>query len=96
MPWHKVTLTIEQTAMGEGLKLRNQFLQLFTAASMPKEMALFAGTTGIPGTTFYFSPGSHEHAKSLISSYSGEPCETPNEKSLAFLAGHDTAREDLF
>ena len=96
MPWYKVTLTVEQIASGEGTRLQKQFMQLFLAALGPKDMALFTDITGIPSTTFYFSPGSYEHAQALISSYLGTPCEKPDKENLAFLVGHDAAREDLF
>jgi len=58
-------------------------------------MALFA-TIGVEEINHMFiSPGSLPSAKPLIAQYSGHPCNPPSSDDIAFVAGHDDARDFL-
>ena len=88
MTWHKVSLTPNQIEAKELVKLIDKFVQLFIAAGKPKEMVLFAEKElSNDDQLIYFSPVCLDKAASLISSYSGTPCEKPERESLSRLQG---------
>ena len=88
MTWYKVSLTPNQIQALELGKLIDKFVQLFIAAGKPKEMALF-GEKELSNNdqVLYFSPACSDKAASLISAYSGIPCEKPEKESLNRLQG---------
>ena len=92
MPWFKAVLTYPQLAGEEPQALRKKFHDIWIDSGSPKEMALFCeSTTSAEGLLVYFSPGSSPAAESLISSYSGSPCEKPTKEDLAMLVGEHSA-----
>jgi hypothetical protein len=96
MTWYKVEMSLEQVANGEHIVLQNQFEGLFMAARGPKDMALFGSAfDSSEQIHLYFSPGSISHAKALIDSYGGSPCDKPSDKRLALLVGHADAMDRL-
>jgi len=96
MSWFKALLTYPQLAGDEPQALRKKFSEIWSDSGSPKEMALFCETdTTDEGLSVYFSPGSLPAAESLISSYSGAPCEKPKKESLAMLVGHPGALDLL-
>ncbi len=93
MFWFKVALTANQVASGEINKIQNEFDKLYHAAGRPKDMALFSATLPVSKDEYavlYFSPSPSKVAASLISKYSGIPCETP-KKGFALLVGNANA-----
>jgi hypothetical protein len=92
MPWHKVTISLEDAAQGRHLELQREFEILFKAAHSPKDMALL-GTSFTPSgkLTLYFSPAASEHAKDLIAKYGGSACGLPPYKRATVLIGRPNA-----
>jgi hypothetical protein len=96
MPWYKVSLTAEQIANGEEMRIQDQFNVLFSAAGGPKDMALFASKlSGSNVADLFFSPDAIKVAEPLIRSYRGEICEKPDRRAVALLVGHQSALEEL-
>ena len=66
------------------------FYKLCIENQTPEGMALFAGKYEWDNQVFfpfYFSPASVQFAKTLISSYSGAPCEQPKKEFMKLLVG---------
>jgi len=92
MPWFKALLTYQQLAGEEPQALRKKFSEIWSDSGSPKEMALFCETaTSAEGLSVYFSPGCLPVAESLISTYTGTPCERPQKEDLAMLVGSPDA-----
>ncbi len=92
MPWFKALLTYHQLAGEEPQALRKKFSEIWSDSDSPKEMALFCELdTSAEGLSVYFSPGCLPVAESLISSYSGSPCDRPKKEDIAMLVGHPNA-----
>jgi hypothetical protein len=90
MSWFKVYLIYEQAAENEHIKLQHDFHKLFIDNQNPEGMALFSDRYEWDNQVFfpfYFSPDSVRFTKTLISSYSGTPCEQPKKAFLKLLAG---------
>lgn len=96
MPWYKISLTADQIASGEEMRIQDQFGALFLAAKGPRDMALFASKlSGAVAADLFFSPGSLKMAEPWIRSYHGEVCEKPVRGAVALLVGHQSALDDL-
>ena len=92
MPWHKVTISLDDAAQGRHIELQREFEILFTAAHAPKDMALLGTSFTLSGRLkLYFSPAASEHAKDLIAKYGGSACDPPSYKRAALLVGHPDA-----
>ena len=92
MPWFKALLTYHQLAGEEPQALRKKFYDIWIDSDSPKEMALFCELdTSAEGLSVYFSPGCLPVAESLISSYSGSPCDKPKKEDTTVLVGHPNA-----
>ena len=90
MSWFKVYLIYQQAAVNEHIKLQKDFHKLFIDNQTPEGMALFSDRYEWDNQVFfpfYFSPASVYFTKTLISSYSGAPCEEPKKEFLKLLAG---------
>jgi hypothetical protein len=90
MSWFKVYLTYEQAAANEHIKLQKDFHKLCFEKQTTEGMALFSGKYEWDNQVlypFYFSPASVQFAKTLISSYSGAPCEQPKKEYMKLLVG---------
>lgn len=96
MTWYKVSLTPDQIEAKELVKLIDKFVASFKAADEPEEMVLF-GEKELDNDhqLIYFSPTCSDKAASLISSYSGIPCEKPKRENLTWLQGSRGAFDSL-
>ncbi len=92
MSWYKVTLTAQQSAEGVMGEIQDLFLELFTVARGPQNMALFAERQPAQDSVLYFSPGSYQYVSILISRYSGSTCEAPDRSDVVLLVGHENAK----
>jgi hypothetical protein len=96
MPWYKVSLTAEQIANGDEMRIQDQFDALFLAAGGPKDAALFSSKLDRSDIAhLFFSPGSVKFAEPLIRLCRGEICEKPDRSAVALLVGHQSALEEL-
>ena len=83
MTWFKILLTNDQVNAGGIKEFHKKFREAFHAAGLPNEMALFAGQPLSNGDQpFYLTPACSDLAETLISSYSGSPCEKPKKGGL--------------
>jgi hypothetical protein len=87
MSWCKARLSSQQVAAGELITLINDFEHLFLDLGEPSGMTLFRGERAPAGDTVYFSPACLSPGAFLIASYSGTPCDPPDEEVLQYLAG---------
>jgi hypothetical protein len=90
MSWFKVYLIYEQAVANEHIKLQRDFHKLFINNQTPEGMALFSDRYEWDNQVFfpfYFSPASVQFTQTLISSYSGTPCEEPEKAFLRLLEG---------
>ena len=90
MSWFKVYLTYEQAASNEHIKLQKDFYKLCIKNQNSEGITLYSGRYEWDNQVFfpfYFSPGSEQFAKTLISSYSGARCEQPKKEFLRLLVG---------
>jgi hypothetical protein len=91
MSWFKVSLTNEQVAEENLIKLQENFMRLYRENYAPEGMALFSGKPELEDNQLihpvYFSPASVQFAQTLIYSYSGTPCEQPGEEDMSLLVG---------
>ena len=87
MSWFKVYLTYEQAVPNGYIKLQKDFYKLCIENQTPEKMALYYEWDEQVYFPFYFSPGSLQFAKTLISSYSGTSCEQPKKEYLKLLVG---------
>ena len=90
MSWFKVSLTNDQVAAGELIKLKEDFMKLYIANNTPEGMALFSGKRERDNQLIYpvyFTPVSLQFAQKLVSSYSGVPCEQPKKEGMSLLVG---------
>jgi hypothetical protein len=90
MSWFKVYLTYEQAVPNGYIKLQKDFYKLCIENQTPQGMALYSDRYEWDEQVFfpfYFSPGSVQFAKTLISSYSGNSCEQPKKEYLKLLVG---------
>lgn len=90
MSWFKVYLTYDQAAINEHIKLQKDFYKLYIENQASEGMALYSDRYEWDNQVFfpfYFSPTSVQFAKTLISSYSGAPCEQPKKEFMKLLVG---------
>jgi hypothetical protein len=92
MSWYKVAMTSRDITARRDDHLEDTFKQVLTEARFPQDAALFSNDFP-PGEDliYFFSPGAVRIAESLISLYSGVPCEGPPKYSL-FIHGHESFR----
>ena len=92
--WYVVTISEDQIVDGKLRVLQDQFESLQMAAGFPKDMALFCILFDSP-VHIYFSSGCAPHAKSLIDSFMGSPCNKPSKNKMVLLVGLANAWELL-
>jgi hypothetical protein len=88
MGWYKISLSSSQVLAGEGIKIRDQFVQMYNLLNVPIDTALFVDSKPHEGMNFYFSPESIKFAKDIIDNYSGSPCDQPRADEVTLLIGY--------
>jgi hypothetical protein len=88
MPWHRVKLSIERTATGDGIRLMDEATELFLAAEFPQDAAVF-GISGEEGgfSSQYFNPGASRICADLLERWDARQCEDPGTP-VALLLGN--------
>ena len=83
MPWIRILLNSDQVKDGEIKRLQAKFREIFSERGMPGDMALFAGSPTDAGSyPFYLTPACANVSESLISEYSGTPCDKPKKTGM--------------
>ena len=94
--WYSKELGDAITASMPSAEIEQAFQQIFVAAGMPANMAVFTRQESeglLHGeVTAYFSPA----AKAVAHTFDAQPCEKPALTSLALLAGDPRAWSVLF
>lgn len=94
--WYSLSLGDGVMAGGSSAEVEERFLQLFTAAGDPPEMAVFTRPESenrlYCEIMAYFSPAAVDAARAL----GGRPCAKPERAGLRLLAGHEQSWATLF
>lgn len=94
--WYSKELGDGMTAVDPSAEIAEAFLQFFTAAGEPPDMAVFTRLESEGRLhcemTAYFSPAAHELAKAV----DARPCAKPSRMGLGLLAGDEVAWSVLF
>ena len=95
-PWYCLSLGDGMIAPMPSAEIEESFLQAFTAAGNPPEMAVFTRPESEGRlhceVIAYFSPAAQDVAKT----FDAEPCEKPARAGLGLLAGNEACWSALF
>ena len=94
MDWTKVTMTAEQVARGDHMKLQDDFGARFMALGAPKGVAMYSLRDG-DDFCYYFSPQSSAISDPITAGMKTEKCDKPSKDGIAFLVGNESDREAL-
>jgi hypothetical protein len=81
--WYKITLSRAEVTAGVKQQIMDKFLQLYLTAGGPSAMALLNTLLDddirTRQSTLYFTPACFPACLSLVTTYSGMPCDEPTE-----------------
>lgn len=82
MSWHKIVIPEGDSGMDIARSITSSFECVFLAVLGAKEMALFETKLLTVPHVLYFTAGSEKYFGSIISAFSGVPCERPPRASV--------------
>lgn len=86
--WHQIQLSSSDISAKREFILQDEFVELWTAAGSPRNVAMFAGKQDDNGVTIYLKDSSAKLASAFVAKYGGEQCPKPISKDLSLLVGH--------
>jgi hypothetical protein len=95
-PWYSVSLGDGMMAVTPSAEIEKLFLQSFTAAGSPPDMAVFTRYDSEGRlhceVMVYFSPATQDVARA----FNAQPCDKPSRARLGLLAGDQSSWSVLF
>ncbi len=92
--WYCISITEEMVAEGAELMIIQNFIDITVKAGKGEALFVQAPGDGLEHSIF-FTPDAAMAAPSLVSVYSGRPCEAPSRRNVEYLVGDEAARRLL-
>lgn len=94
MAWYKISMTNNQVAQAQHMKLQEELNKIFMQLLFPKKLAFFGSNEIVSKIhEFYISIPDENISlfKLLLAKYSAQQCAQPKKGEVALLLGHQDA-----